>query len=200
MDDILGEESDNESEGRGKDKPGNEEDEEQQHQQPGSTEIRCGGSGPQTLGLDERIADPSGENNILDSVPRWEQVHCCYWNNRSLHHILNHLVAPSSIYSWLLLIWDDLELNRSTNIWMKHVVYVCSSFLSSGDDHNTHSISASVQKPDCLVCCHGERIQTESTREHMRAKLLEYSQRIMLFFGEASISVIQGLKKDYIKN
>ncbi|XP_011607495.1 RNA polymerase II subunit A C-terminal domain phosphatase isoform X2 [Takifugu rubripes] len=71
VDDILGEESDNESEGRGKDKPGNEEDDEQQpQQQPESAEMRCGGSGPQALGLDERTPEPSGENDTLDCAPR----------------------------------------------------------------------------------------------------------------------------------
>lgn len=68
VDDILGEESDNESEGQGKDKPGNEEDEEQQ--QPGPTEVKCKESGPQALGLDERMPEPSSENSILGCVPR----------------------------------------------------------------------------------------------------------------------------------
>lgn len=71
VDDILGEESDNESEGRGKDKPGNEEDDKQQpQQQPESAEMRCGGSGPQALGLDERTPEPSGENATLECAPR----------------------------------------------------------------------------------------------------------------------------------
>lgn len=73
VDDILGEESDNESEGRGKDKPGTEEDDEQQprqRQQPESAEMRCGGPGPQALGLDERTPEPRGENNTLGCAPR----------------------------------------------------------------------------------------------------------------------------------
>lgn len=79
MDDILGEESDNESEGRGKDKPGNEEveDEEEeqqqqllQQQQPGTGKIVRGGLGPQALGLEERIQTPSSEANLSASVPR----------------------------------------------------------------------------------------------------------------------------------
>lgn len=68
VDDILGEESDNESEGRGKEKPGNEEDEEPQ-QQPGSAEMRCGGPGPQAMDVDERTPEPSGENTVLGCTP-----------------------------------------------------------------------------------------------------------------------------------
>uniref|UniRef100_H3D945 RNA polymerase II subunit A C-terminal domain phosphatase n=1 Tax=Tetraodon nigroviridis TaxID=99883 RepID=H3D945_TETNG len=52
VDDILGEESDNESEGRG------------------PVEVKCRTSGPQALGLDERTPEPSSENNILGRVPR----------------------------------------------------------------------------------------------------------------------------------
>lgn len=76
MDDILGEESDNESEGRGKDKPGNEEvedeEEERQQQQPGAGQIARGGLCPQALGLGERIQTPSSEASLSGSVPRWE--------------------------------------------------------------------------------------------------------------------------------
>ncbi|TNM93242.1 hypothetical protein fugu_018644 [Takifugu bimaculatus] len=92
VDDILGEESDNESEGRGKDKPGNEEDDEQQpQQQPESAEMRCGGSGPQALGLDERTPEPSGENDTLDCAPRT--------NNVPLHpNIPSCYLEPEPVY------------------------------------------------------------------------------------------------------
>lgn len=69
MDDILGEESDNESEGRGKDKPGNEEDE-GPPQQPGPAEVQCRELGPQALGLDERTPEPSSKTNALGCEPR----------------------------------------------------------------------------------------------------------------------------------
>ncbi|CAK6961077.1 RNA polymerase II subunit A C-terminal domain phosphatase [Scomber scombrus] len=77
VDDILGEESDNESEGRGKEKPGNEEVEEeeqqqqQQHQQqPASKQIRGGGLGPQALRVEETIQETSSEATLPASVPR----------------------------------------------------------------------------------------------------------------------------------
>lgn len=71
VDDILGEESDNESEGRGKDKPGNEEEDEQRpRRQTEPAEMRCGGSGPQALGLDERTPEPRGQNDTSDRAPR----------------------------------------------------------------------------------------------------------------------------------
>nr|XP_046273242.1 RNA polymerase II subunit A C-terminal domain phosphatase isoform X3 [Scatophagus argus] len=75
VDDILGEESDNESEGRGKEKPGNEEVEEeeeqqQQQQQPGAGQIAKEGPGPQALGVEERIQTASSEASLLGSVPR----------------------------------------------------------------------------------------------------------------------------------
>ncbi len=75
MDDILGEESDNESEGRGKERPGNEEVEEedeqrQQQQQPGAGQIAGGGLGPQALGVEEKIQKQSSETSLAGSVPR----------------------------------------------------------------------------------------------------------------------------------
>ena len=78
MDDILGEESDNESEGRGKEKPGNEEVEEeeqqqqqqQQQHQPASKQIRGGGLGPQALSVEETIQATSSEVTLPASVPR----------------------------------------------------------------------------------------------------------------------------------
>lgn len=99
MDDILGEESDNESEGRGKDKPGNEEvededEEQQQHhhqqqlqqQQPGAGHIVRGGLGPQVPGLEERIQTPSSEASLSQSLPRWDaDLHC---NFQSTHYLL----------------------------------------------------------------------------------------------------------------
>ncbi|XP_042291494.1 RNA polymerase II subunit A C-terminal domain phosphatase [Thunnus maccoyii] len=84
VDDILGEESDNESEGRGKEKPGNEEVEEeeeqqqkkqqqqqeQQQQQQGSKQITGVGLGPQALSVEETIQTTSSEASLPDSVPR----------------------------------------------------------------------------------------------------------------------------------
>lgn len=81
MDDILGEESDNESEGRGKEKPGNEEVEEeeqqqqQQQHQPASKQIRGGGLGPQALSVEETIQATSSEVTLPASVPRWDTEH-----------------------------------------------------------------------------------------------------------------------------
>lgn len=70
----MGEESDNESEGRGKDKPGNDEMEDkeeerhqQQQQQPRVGQIARGGFGPHALG---KIQTPSSEANLSASVPR----------------------------------------------------------------------------------------------------------------------------------
>lgn len=69
VDDILGEESDNESEGRGKEKPGNEEDEEQQQrrqqEEAGPAEGMCREDGPQALDPDERAPEPSSQNSVL---------------------------------------------------------------------------------------------------------------------------------------
>ncbi|XP_059205615.1 RNA polymerase II subunit A C-terminal domain phosphatase isoform X2 [Centropristis striata] len=78
VDDMLGEESDNESEGRGKEKPGNEEveDEEEQQQQqeqqqPGAERTAAGrGLGPQAMSLEERIQTASSEASVPGSVPR----------------------------------------------------------------------------------------------------------------------------------
>ncbi|XP_029370801.1 RNA polymerase II subunit A C-terminal domain phosphatase isoform X1 [Echeneis naucrates] len=78
VDDILGEESDNESEGRGKEKPGTEEveDEEeeqqqqqQQQQQPGAGQIAEGLS-PQALSMEEGLHAPSSEASQPSGVPR----------------------------------------------------------------------------------------------------------------------------------
>ncbi|XP_078146708.1 RNA polymerase II subunit A C-terminal domain phosphatase [Centroberyx gerrardi] len=73
VDDILGEESDNESEGRGKEKPGDEEvdeeEEQQQQQQPGTGQS-TGGLGPQALSTEERIQTPASEASLTASVPR----------------------------------------------------------------------------------------------------------------------------------
>lgn len=77
VDDILGEESDNESEGRGKEKPGNEEDEEQQQrrqqeeeeedeEEAGTAEGTCREAGPQASGPDEGAPEPSSQNSVLD--------------------------------------------------------------------------------------------------------------------------------------
>uniref|UniRef100_UPI0037E7B8A2 RNA polymerase II subunit A C-terminal domain phosphatase isoform X2 n=1 Tax=Semicossyphus pulcher TaxID=241346 RepID=UPI0037E7B8A2 len=69
VDDILGEESDNESEGRGKEKPGNEEvdEEEERQQQPGAGQIAEGGPGPQALGV---IMQKQLPTILQGSVPR----------------------------------------------------------------------------------------------------------------------------------
>ncbi|XP_032378948.1 RNA polymerase II subunit A C-terminal domain phosphatase isoform X2 [Etheostoma spectabile] len=79
VDDMLGEESDNESEGRGKEKPGNEEaedeEEEQQQQQrrrqqPGDGQIAEGRLGPQAVSSEETTQTPSREASGPASVPR----------------------------------------------------------------------------------------------------------------------------------
>ncbi|XP_039978498.1 RNA polymerase II subunit A C-terminal domain phosphatase isoform X2 [Xiphias gladius] len=75
VDDILGEESDNESEGRGKEKPGNEEvedddEEEQQQQQTGAGQIAEGGLGPQAVSMEERLQTPSSEASVPGGVLR----------------------------------------------------------------------------------------------------------------------------------
>lgn len=80
MDDILGEESDNESEGRGKDKVGPEEAEEEeerqqeqeqlQQQHPGAGQISRVGLSPQAPALEERIQTPSSEAPSSSCLPR----------------------------------------------------------------------------------------------------------------------------------
>lgn len=76
MDDILGEESDNESEGRGKEKPGNEdiaeeEEEEQQQQQPEAGELTTSGPPSKPDGVEERLQTtrPS-DSSLSENVPR----------------------------------------------------------------------------------------------------------------------------------
>lgn len=75
VDDILGEESDNESEGRGKEKPGNEdmedeeEEQQQEHQQLGAGQALGGSLVPQALSVEERLQTKSSEAS--HSVPRW---------------------------------------------------------------------------------------------------------------------------------
>ncbi|XP_054461911.1 RNA polymerase II subunit A C-terminal domain phosphatase isoform X2 [Anoplopoma fimbria] len=74
VDDMLGEESDNESEGRGKEKPGNEEVEDegeqrrhqQQQQQSGAGQTSAGGGelGPQAMSVEERIQTPCSEDKV----------------------------------------------------------------------------------------------------------------------------------------
>ncbi|XP_026204155.1 RNA polymerase II subunit A C-terminal domain phosphatase isoform X2 [Anabas testudineus] len=73
VDDILGEESDNESEGRGKEKPCKEEvedEEQQQQQQPGAGQTAGGTLGPQALSVEERLQTPSTEASLQDGMPR----------------------------------------------------------------------------------------------------------------------------------
>lgn len=79
VDDILGEESDNESEGRGKDKVGPEEAEEEeeerqqeqeQQQHPGAGQISREGLSPQAPALEERIQTPSSEAPSSSCLPR----------------------------------------------------------------------------------------------------------------------------------
>lgn len=82
MDDILGEESDNESEGRGKDKVGPEEAEEEeerqqeqlQQQHPGAGQISRVELSPQAPALEERIQTPSSEAPSSSCLPRWETM------------------------------------------------------------------------------------------------------------------------------
>ncbi|XP_041868539.1 RNA polymerase II subunit A C-terminal domain phosphatase [Melanotaenia boesemani] len=71
VDDILGEESDNESEGRGREKPGNEEmddeEEQQRKEQPGIEQTAGKGLVPQAQRAKERLQTPS---SLSQSVPR----------------------------------------------------------------------------------------------------------------------------------
>lgn len=78
MDDILGEESDNESEGRGKEKPGNEdiaeeeEGEEQQQGEPGAGESAARGPDPKADGVEERPqTTPPSDSSLAQNAPRW---------------------------------------------------------------------------------------------------------------------------------
>ncbi|XP_019946370.2 RNA polymerase II subunit A C-terminal domain phosphatase [Paralichthys olivaceus] len=84
VDDILGEESDNESDGRGKEKPGNEEvedeEEEQQQQQqqqqpqpPGAGQIEGDGLDAQVVTLEDRLQTPFSEAGLLGGVPRGQK-------------------------------------------------------------------------------------------------------------------------------
>ncbi|XP_077446474.1 RNA polymerase II subunit A C-terminal domain phosphatase isoform X2 [Stigmatopora argus] len=75
VDDILGEESDNESEGRGKEKAANEEAEEEdgreEHQHgKGDGQLTGGGSGPQALDTEDPVTTISNEGNLLSTVSR----------------------------------------------------------------------------------------------------------------------------------
>lgn len=67
MDDILGEESDNESEGRGKE---DEEEQQQRHQQAGAGQTVGRRLGPQALSIDERLQTPSNVASQCQSVAR----------------------------------------------------------------------------------------------------------------------------------
>ncbi|XP_012731230.2 RNA polymerase II subunit A C-terminal domain phosphatase isoform X1 [Fundulus heteroclitus] len=75
VDDILGEESDNESEGRGKEKPGNEdiaeeEEEEEQQQQPAAGEAASRGPGPEAGGAEERLQTPPSDGGLPQNASR----------------------------------------------------------------------------------------------------------------------------------
>ncbi|XP_061787434.2 RNA polymerase II subunit A C-terminal domain phosphatase [Nerophis lumbriciformis] len=69
VDDILGEESDNESEGRGKEKAGNEEVEEEQRQGAGPLTGGRGG-GPQEMTLDEQVQATSSGTTVSRGLKR----------------------------------------------------------------------------------------------------------------------------------
>ncbi|XP_014328126.1 RNA polymerase II subunit A C-terminal domain phosphatase [Xiphophorus maculatus] len=79
VDDILGEESDNESEGRGKEKPGNEdiaeeEEEEQQQQQPEAGELTTSGPPSKPDGVEERLqTTPPCDSSLSENVPRGQK-------------------------------------------------------------------------------------------------------------------------------
>ncbi|XP_068431922.1 RNA polymerase II subunit A C-terminal domain phosphatase isoform X2 [Clinocottus analis] len=69
VDDMLGEESDNESECRGKEKPGNEEVEDEGQRRSGAGQIaaaaaRGGELGPQAVSVEERMQTPSSEDGV----------------------------------------------------------------------------------------------------------------------------------------
>nr|XP_054590637.1 RNA polymerase II subunit A C-terminal domain phosphatase isoform X2 [Nothobranchius furzeri] len=73
VDDILGEESDNESEGRGKEKTGAEEmddEEEEQQKQPGSRQTTGQGLSPQAPSAEERPPTSSCSTSLSHSVKR----------------------------------------------------------------------------------------------------------------------------------
>ncbi|XP_054911866.1 RNA polymerase II subunit A C-terminal domain phosphatase isoform X2 [Poeciliopsis prolifica] len=79
VDDILGEESDNESEGRGKEKPGNddiaeEEEEEQHQQQPEAGESTTSGPPSKTDGVEERLqTTPPSDSSLSENTPRGQK-------------------------------------------------------------------------------------------------------------------------------
>ncbi|XP_038143666.1 RNA polymerase II subunit A C-terminal domain phosphatase [Cyprinodon tularosa] len=73
VDDILGEESDNESDGRGKEKPGNEdiaEEEEEDEQRPGAGETTVQGPGPEAQSVEERLQMPPSDSSLCQNAPR----------------------------------------------------------------------------------------------------------------------------------
>ncbi|KAM4724907.1 RNA polymerase II subunit A C-terminal domain phosphatase isoform 2-T2 [Anableps anableps] len=77
VDDILGEESDNESEGRGKEKPGNEdiaEEEEEEQQQPGAGESTPPGPDPKAGSMEERLqTTPPCDSSLSQNAPRGQK-------------------------------------------------------------------------------------------------------------------------------
>ncbi|XP_061753340.1 RNA polymerase II subunit A C-terminal domain phosphatase isoform X2 [Nerophis ophidion] len=88
VDDILGEESDNESEGRGKEKAGNEEVEEEQQQGAGPLTGRRRGGGPQELTLGEQVqATTSGTT-----------VSSFFWTNYTGANHLSYLVVLKATF------------------------------------------------------------------------------------------------------
>lgn len=75
MDDILGEESDNESEGRGKEKAGNEDEEEQRRREAQPREqapgpLTGGGPSPQALRVEDPVPTTCADASQLATVSR----------------------------------------------------------------------------------------------------------------------------------
>lgn len=83
----------------------------------------------------------------------------------------------------ILCIWEVRGLKRLTNI--EWTVYFCSSYLSGDSDPNTHWISAAVQEPDSLVCCHGEESQTARVRTCENQAVRLPPTNSVVIFGEA---------------
>ncbi|KAK5613507.1 hypothetical protein CRENBAI_020930 [Crenichthys baileyi] len=72
VDDILGEESDNESEGQGKEKQRNEDiaEEEEEEQQPGAGETTTKGPGPKADSVEDRLQMPPSDSSVSQNAPR----------------------------------------------------------------------------------------------------------------------------------
>ncbi|MEQ2190404.1 hypothetical protein XENOCAPTIV_010714, partial [Xenoophorus captivus] len=64
------EESDNESDGQGKEKPGNEDIAEEEEQQPGAGEPTAQRPGPKADNVEERLQMPPSDSSVSQNAPR----------------------------------------------------------------------------------------------------------------------------------